>query len=67
MWRTKAETWDLADELGGPSLVDLVIEDTVTCYLGHRGERHAWGYGCSTCPSCLLRIKGWNEWKSGKS
>ena len=67
MWRTKAQTWDLADELGGTPLVDIIVEDTVTCYLGLRGKRYAWGYGCSTCPSCELRIKGWNEWRSGKT
>ena len=67
MWRTKAQTWELAQELGGAPLIDLIVEDTVTCYLGQRGERHAWGYGCGACPSCELRIKGWNEWKSVKT
>ena len=67
MWRTKAETWRLADELGGAPLVDLIVEETVTCYQSQRGERRAWGYGCGTCPSCLLRVKGWNEWQSGTS
>ena len=67
MWRTKAQTWDLADELGGAALVDLIVEHTVTCYLGQRGARNEWGYGCGTCPACELRIKGWNEWRSGKT
>ena len=67
MWRTKAETWALAQAIAGPPLVDLIIEDTVTCYLSERGQRQAWGYGCSTCPSCVLRIKGWNEWTSGRT
>ena len=67
MWRTKAETWELAHELGGDPLVDLIVEDTVTCYLSQRGNRHAWGYGCGECPSCLLRIKGWNEWKASQT
>ena len=67
MWRTKAETWALADILGGAGLVSLIVEDTVTCYQGLRGQRHDWGYGCSTCPSCDLRIKGWNEWKSDQT
>ena len=67
MWRTKAETWAMAQALGGPLLVDLIVEDTVTCYLGERGQRQAWGYGCGTCPSCALRIKGWDEWTSGKT
>ena len=67
MWRTKAQTWAMAQALGGPALVDLIVEDTVTCYLGQRGERHAWGYGCGRCPSCALRIKGWNEWTSART
>ncbi|MEZ5852466.1 MAG: 7-cyano-7-deazaguanine synthase QueC [Hyphomicrobiaceae bacterium] len=66
MWLTKAQTWALAEDLGGKPLVDLIVEETVTCYLGERGERHAWGYGCGTCPSCELRQKGWMEWQSGK-
>ncbi|MHC2017871.1 7-cyano-7-deazaguanine synthase QueC [Methylobacterium sp. CM6247] len=58
MWIDKAETWKLAEDLGGPPLVDLIVEDTHTCYLGERGQRHAWGYGCGTCPACDLRAKG---------
>ena len=45
MWLDKAETWELAEELGGQALVDLVIEETHTCYLGDRAHRHDWGYG----------------------
>lgn len=67
MWRTKAETWAMAEELGGAALVDLIVNETVTCYLGDRGERYAWGYGCGQCPSCELRIKGWTEWHSAKT
>lgn len=59
---TKAQTWALTEELGGRALVDLVLEDTHTCYLGERGARHAWGYGCGTCPACDLRAKGHAEW-----
>ena len=64
MWKTKAETWGMAEALGGVSLVDLILEQTVTCYLGQRGARHAWGYGCGVCPSCALRQKGFDEWRS---
>jgi 7-cyano-7-deazaguanine synthase len=56
---TKAETWRMAQELGGQALVDLTIEETVTCYQGDRTHRHAWGYGCGTCPACELRAKGY--------
>ena len=65
MYIDKAGTWALADELGGQSLVDLIAEDTHTCYLGERGQRHDWGYGCGECPACELRAKGWERWKTG--
>ncbi len=58
MWLDKAQTWALARTLGGDTLVDLVAEDTHTCYLGDRGTRHAWGYGCGQCPACELRARG---------
>lgn len=64
MWIDKAETWALARDLGGQALVDLVIEDSHTCYLGERGARHAWGYGCSTCPACELRAKGFAAFRA---
>ena len=41
------------------ALVDLIIEHTHTCYLGDREHRHAWGYGCGSCPACELRAKGY--------
>lgn len=64
MFIDKAATWELATKLGGPQLVNLIIEDTHTCYLGDRSHRHDWGYGCGTCPACELRAKGWNEWRT---
>ncbi|GEP10904.1 7-cyano-7-deazaguanine synthase QueC [Methylobacterium gnaphalii] len=63
MWLDKAATWGLADELGGERLVDLIVEDSHTCYLGERGERHDWGYGCGTCPACALRAKGFAAYR----
>jgi 7-cyano-7-deazaguanine synthase len=59
MWKDKAETWALAHDLGGQGLVNLIVEQSHTCYLGERGARHAWGYGCGECPACRLRAKGW--------
>lgn len=59
MWIDKAQTWRLAESLGGKALVDLIVEHTHTCYLGDRGHRHAWGYGCGSCPACELRARGW--------
>lgn len=67
MWIDKAETWALALELGGETLVDLVVEHSHTCYLGERGTRHAWGYGCGTCPACELRGSGWARWVQSPS
>ena len=65
MRRTKAETWALAQELGGAPFVDLIIEETHTCYRGERGQRHPWGYGCGTCPACKLRADGYAVWRAG--
>ena len=60
---SKAETWALAHALGGDRLVELILEDSHTCYLGDRSHRHDWGYGCGTCPACELRARGWREWR----
>ena len=62
MHLTKGATWALARDLGGDALVDLIVEHTHTCYEGDRTHRHAWGYGCATCPACDLRAKGWEAW-----
>jgi 7-cyano-7-deazaguanine synthase len=67
MWKDKAETWALADELGGRGLVDLIVEHSHTCYLGERGARHDWGYGCGECPACRLRAKGWNGFMASRA
>jgi len=64
MWLTKAQTWALAKTLGGEPLVDLILEESHTCYLGERGRRHAWGYGCGTCPACELRQGGYEDWNA---
>ncbi|APG86987.1 7-cyano-7-deazaguanine synthase (plasmid) [Sinorhizobium americanum CCGM7] len=61
MWIDKAATWQLAESLGGSLLVDVIIEDTHTCYLGERGQRHDWGFGCGVCPACELRAKGYSK------
>ena len=67
MWRDKAATWALAASLGGETLLDVIRERTHTCYLGNRTDRHAWGYGCGTCPACLLRAQGWDRWVAAGS
>lgn len=64
MWLDKAETWTLAEILGGQALVELIVQETVTCYHGERATRHDWGYGCGECPACELRAKGYANYLS---
>jgi 7-cyano-7-deazaguanine synthase len=64
MWLDKAATWQLAAEIGGTPLVDLIIEDSHTCYTGDRSQRNAWGYGCGQCPACALRANGYEKFFS---
>jgi 7-cyano-7-deazaguanine synthase len=63
MWRDKADTWAMAERLGGADLVELIVEATHTCYRGDRTRRHAWGYGCADCPACGLRAGGYVRWR----
>ena len=67
MWIDKAETFALAVEIGGEAFLDLLIEDSHSCYLGDRGKRHDWGYGCGTCPACELRAKGFAAWQASRA
>ncbi|WP_412501153.1 7-cyano-7-deazaguanine synthase QueC [Shewanella chilikensis] len=53
MWLNKAETWALADKY---QQLPLVRDETLTCYNGILGK------GCGTCPACLLRQKGLDEY-----
>ena len=64
MWLSKAQTWGLAHTLGGDAFVDLIREETHTCYTGDRTTRHDWGYGCGTCRACELRAKGYRDWRA---
>lgn len=59
MWIDKAATWRMSEQLGGQALVNLIVEETVTCYEGDHTHRHPWGYGCGVCPACDLRAKGY--------
>jgi len=65
MWLDKKGVWQLAADLGGTRLVDLIRENTHTCYLGSRYVRHEWGYGCGSCAACELRAKGWRDFTTG--
>lgn len=66
MWIDKAQTFALAVEIGGDAFLDLLIEDSHSCYLGDRGKRHDWGYGCGICPACQLRARGFAKFKTSK-
>ena len=57
MWLDKAETWELADQLG---TFDYVREKTLTCYNGIIGS------GCGDCPACHLRQHGLDVYLSQK-
>ena len=67
MWIDKAETFALAVEIGGDAFLDLLIEESHSCYLGDRTRRHDWGYGCGTCPACQLRAQGFAKFKSRRT
>lgn len=64
MWIDKAETFQMAEDLGGQRLVDLIVEHTHSCYVGDRSQRHDWGYGCNECPACELRREGWARYRT---
>lgn len=55
MWIDKADTWNLAYELG---VLKIIKEETLTCYNGIIGD------GCKDCPACKLRNDGYNEFES---
>jgi 7-cyano-7-deazaguanine synthase len=63
MWLDKAATWRFASALGGDRLVELIVEETATCYRGERKRRHDWGYGCGDCPACELRARGFARYR----
>jgi hypothetical protein len=67
MWIDKAQTWSLAEAMGGAALVDLILRETHTCYVGERGALHAWGHGCGVCPACQLRADGFARYRAVQS
>lgn len=62
MWINKAQTWALAEQLGGDALVTLIRDNTHTCYEGNRETYNNWGYGCGACPACELRRTGYGTY-----
>jgi len=67
MWLDKSATWQLAQNLGQARLVDLIKQQTHTCYEGDRSVFNEWGYGCGSCPACELRMDGWNKFRKEKT
>lgn len=61
MFLDKADTFALAENVG---VLDRVISQTHTCYNGDHTTKHEWGHGCGTCPACLLRKAGWEEYQA---
>ncbi|HEX5213552.1 MAG TPA: 7-cyano-7-deazaguanine synthase QueC [Pseudolabrys sp.] len=59
MWVDKAGTFAMAEAIAGQQFLDVVVEETHSCYLGDRTHRHDWGFGCGTCPACQLRAQGY--------
>ncbi|BCB03155.1 7-cyano-7-deazaguanine synthase QueC [Bacillus sp. KH172YL63] len=57
MWIDKAQTWEMADQLGA---FEYVQENTLTCYNGIKGS------GCGECPACELRQRGLDEYVKDK-
>lgn len=64
MWISKAETWRLAENLGGIDLVEVLRTETHSCYEGDRSTLNDWGFGCGSCPACSLRAEGWRLYRS---
>lgn len=67
MWLDKRQTWELARELGGQTLLEIVREKSHTCYVGDRSTLHDWGYGCGSCPACELRKSGYEGFAQAAS
>jgi 7-cyano-7-deazaguanine synthase len=60
MYRTKAEAWKLAYELG---VLEIVRDLSHTDYNGDRTTYNEWGYGKLDNPASILRAKGYEEAK----
>lgn len=58
MHLTKGETFKLAKKKG---ILEIVVQQSHTCYNGDHESFHDWGYGCGECPACILREKGWED------
>jgi 7-cyano-7-deazaguanine synthase len=62
MWKSKAQIFEMAEKY--EKLKEL-IKLTLTCYNGDE-TLNEWGRGCKECPACMLRIKGYEEFKKSQ-
>ena len=67
MWVDKAGTFAMAEAIAGQPFLDLVVEDTHSCYVGDRTHWHDWGFGCGNCPACQLRAQGFATFLSRRT
>jgi 7-cyano-7-deazaguanine synthase len=67
MWVDKALTFAMAEDIAGQPFLDVVVEDTHSCYLGDRTHWHDWGFGCGNCPACQLRAQGYATFMSRRT
>ncbi|WP_054956239.1 7-cyano-7-deazaguanine synthase QueC [Paenibacillus dakarensis] len=58
MWLDKADTWELADQMGK---LEYIRQNTLTCYNGVKGD------GCGECPACQLRQAGLDKYLSRRT
>jgi 7-cyano-7-deazaguanine synthase len=58
---SKSETFKLSDKEG---VLDIVLNESHTCYNGNHTTKFDWGYGCGECPACLIRRDGWKEFST---
>ncbi len=66
MWIDKAETWRLAERLGGGRWWTSSWRTPIPAIFGERGPRHPWGHGCGTCPACQLRAEGFARYEAAR-
>lgn len=59
---SKAEIFKMAEILG---CLDLVLQMSHTCYMGNT-SKNEWGQGCGECNACLIRKKGYKEYKDAQ-
>ena len=66
MWIDKAGTFAMAEELGGQPFLDLIVEETHSCYLGDRTHRHDWGLWLRRMPGLPVARRRLRQIHRGK-